>query len=95
MPDLIANSSERVILGMALCGIITAPLYLLARYNSAICTALSFFGLWGGWSGTLAAAYAAFREGKRIYLIAFCVGLVGSIFWGWAIYDFNVLKYRH
>ena len=89
------NHADKVIFAMALAGVVTAPLYLLARYNSLACTILAFIGMWGGWSGTLAEAYCFIRSRDKRYVIPLCIGIVGSIFWAWAVYDFNVLRYSN
>ncbi|MEQ8838455.1 MAG: hypothetical protein RID07_16745, partial [Lacipirellulaceae bacterium] len=73
--------------------VITAPLYLLARYESPLLPLLAFVGMWGGWSGTLAEAYCLVRTRNKRFVLPLCIGIIGSLFWAWAVYDISVLRY--
>jgi len=67
------NPSDKVMFAMALSGIVTAPLYLLARYNALACTFV-------GWSGTLAEACCLIRSPDKHYVIHFASESLAAFF---------------
>ncbi|MGE3243916.1 MAG: hypothetical protein AB7G28_06110 [Pirellulales bacterium] len=92
MADTKQITVKHIALGMALVGLLSTPLYLLGRYDSLI-PCLGLLGPAPSWCATAVAAYGVCRYSAREYALAFFLGLVGTIFWAWAVYDGNVLQY--
>jgi hypothetical protein len=92
MADSPPITVKRIALAFAVVGVLASPLYLMGRYDSLI-PGLGLLEAGPSWCATAVAAYGICRYSVKDYVLAFSICLIGTIFWVWSAYDFNVLQY--